>query len=94
MFDFSSSFTEKDIQLPWLVDAEKFERMLLHGTFISYEHCLCLGICVNKDELLVYIYANNCCKNIQVKYHWHPTFNENKKYQKKPVFVDVILFLT
>lgn len=47
----SSSFTENDIQLPWLVDAGEFERMLLHGTFLSYEHCLSLGISVNKDEL-------------------------------------------
>ncbi|VDI45406.1 Hypothetical predicted protein [Mytilus galloprovincialis] len=34
---------EKDIQLPWLVDAIEFQRMLSHGEFLSYENRLSLG---------------------------------------------------
>ncbi|XP_076080240.1 uncharacterized protein LOC143051096 [Mytilus galloprovincialis] len=34
---------EKDIQLPWLVDAIEFQRMLSHGEYLSYENRLSLG---------------------------------------------------
>ncbi|CAG2245973.1 unnamed protein product [Mytilus edulis] len=34
---------EKDIKLPWLVDADEFQRMLSHGEYLSYENRLSLG---------------------------------------------------
>ncbi|CAG2211657.1 unnamed protein product [Mytilus edulis] len=35
---------EKDVQLPWLVDGEDFQRMLSQGTFVSYENRLSLDM--------------------------------------------------
>ncbi|VDI61794.1 Hypothetical predicted protein, partial [Mytilus galloprovincialis] len=34
---------DKDIKLPWLVDADEFQRMLSHGEYLSYENRLSLG---------------------------------------------------
>ncbi|VDI69489.1 Hypothetical predicted protein, partial [Mytilus galloprovincialis] len=40
---FFCKVTENDVQLPWLVDADEFESMLLDGEFKSYENRLSLG---------------------------------------------------
>ncbi|XP_063426192.1 uncharacterized protein LOC134709993 [Mytilus trossulus] len=34
---------DKDIQLPWQVDGDEFQRMLSHGTYLSYDNRLTLG---------------------------------------------------
>ncbi|CAC5406644.1 unnamed protein product [Mytilus coruscus] len=39
----SGETKEKEIQLPWLVDADDFQRMLSHGEYLSYENRLSLG---------------------------------------------------
>ncbi|XP_071138755.1 uncharacterized protein [Mytilus edulis] len=39
----SDKTKENDIQLPWLVDAEEFKRMLSHGEYLSYDNLLSLG---------------------------------------------------
>lgn len=40
---FSILLTEKNIQLPWLVDSGEFQLMLPHGEYLSYENRLSLG---------------------------------------------------
>lgn len=40
---FSVLLSDKNIQLPWLVDGEEFKRMLTKGEYQSYENRLSLG---------------------------------------------------
>lgn len=43
LFKFSILLTDKNIQLPWLVDDGEFQRMMSHGEYLSYDNRLSLG---------------------------------------------------